>query len=543
MNFHPISAIIPAAGNPTNRIMVNSNLPDTMLPINGKPVISYIIEDLIQRSIKNITIVLSQTDNHTEKYVQKKFSGKLDFLKFYYNSSPERGVGYSIYLASRANKNPGPVLIYLGDTIYKEKQTFKNNFLIVSKNFKEQSKWCLVEDHQSGLSFIDKPKKYTGRGKALCGIYFFKNGPAFKQSVQKANRKKRTEIKEILEKYQEKEKFKLIETKQGWYDCGNIENYYKARVDFLKVREFNSIEYNDFFGYITKRGRNRQKLIQEINWYLNMPQELKIFAPRLLDYTITARSASYKTEFYGYQTLADIFVFGYQNLQTWKIIINRLFEVMDLFKKYKSQLPYQYYREMYYRKTIDRITRLEKEPFWKHLLNREKIIINGEEFSNIKAFLHKIEKATYKMNDKKEMCFIHGDLCLSNILFDLNSRVFKFIDPRGSFGQMSVYGDLKYDLAKLRHSFSGFYDFISSDLFKIEQKGNKFEFQIYNEPSNQEIAKYFDQTLTAKGYSLEKIKFIEALLFLSMIPLHSDNQERQIAMYLTGLQLINQLKL
>jgi hypothetical protein len=27
------------------------------------------------------------------------------------------------------------------------------------------------------------------------------------------------------------------------------------------------------------------------------------------------------------------------------------------------------------------------------------------------------------------------------------------IDPRGSFGEVGIYGDNKYDIAKMRHSF------------------------------------------------------------------------------------------
>jgi hypothetical protein len=40
---------------------------------------------------------------------------------------------------------------------------------------------------------------------------------------------------------------------------------------------------------------------------------------------------------------------------------------------------------------------------------------------------------------------------------------------------------------------------------------------------------------------LEEIKFIEALLFLSMIPLHKDKPLRQQLMYCIGITLLNDI--
>ena len=54
----------------------------------------------------------------------------------------------------------------------------------------------------------------------------------------------------------------------------------------------------------------------------------------------------------------------------------------------------------------------------------------------------------------------------SNVLYDLNSGVFMLIDPQGSW-RSSENGDVKYDVAKLRHSISGEYDYIIGDLFNI----------------------------------------------------------------------------
>jgi hypothetical protein len=44
------------------------------------------------------------------------------------------------------------------------------------------------------------------------------------------------------------------------------------------------------------------------------------------------------------------------------------------------------------------------------------------------------------------------------------------------------------------------------------------------------------------GYNLQHIKFIEGLLFISMLPLHQDYPKRQLMMFLTGIVRLNEVK-
>ncbi len=310
------------------------------------------------------------------------------------------------------------------------------------------------------------------------------------------------------------------------------------------MRNFNSIAYDDLRGQITKSSKNKEKIFNEINWFKNIPVDLQIFTPRLIDNKTTRDVASYSLEFYGYQSLADFFVFGSLYPQIWHNIINKLLDIINLFRTHKAYLPYSYYHDIYYKKTLERLEKMETDRSWKKLKEQNEIFINGRKYNNINHFIKLLEKAVKKLYIKKEMTFIHGDLCLSNILFDPINRIFKFIDPRGHFGVASIYGDIKYDIAKLRHSFSGFYDFIISDTFEFkEESDSSFIFHNHTEKIHHEIADYFDAQLIKRGYDLEQIKLIEALLFLSMTPLHDDHPARQKAMYLTGIILINQTKI
>jgi streptomycin 6-kinase len=52
---------------------------------------------------------------------------------------------------------------------------------------------------------------------------------------------------------------------------------------------------------------------------------------------------------------------------------------------------------------------------------------------------------------------LHGDFCFSNILYDFRMGRIKTIDPRGIDlnNELTIYGDTRYDLAKLSHSILG----------------------------------------------------------------------------------------
>ena len=137
-------------------------------------------------------------------------------------------------------------------------------------------------------------------------------------------------------------------------------------------------------------------------------------------------------------------------------------------------------------------------------------------------------------------CLIHGDLCFSNIFCDFKDKNFKLIDPRGKWGS-DMYGDLKYDVAKLRHSIVGGFDTITNGLYSASlNQNNQITTKIFKPKNHQEVCTYLDNLIQIK-WNLNEIKLIEGLLFISMLPLHRDHFERQLAFYSIGIQRLNEV--
>ena len=159
-----------------------------------------------------------------------------------------------------------------------------------------------------------------------------------------------------------------------------------------------------------------------------------------------------------------------------------------------------------------------------------------------------IESAKFiSPSNAEDISISHGDLCFSNMLFDSRVEAIKCIDPRGinASGELSLYGDRRYDLAKLYHSVVGLYDFIIAGRFALQHDNdNKHKLKFsHNQGLHQEVVESFRKSvLKNSGYSEKEILAITVHLFLSMLPLHSDRPDRQKAFISNALRLFEQLK-
>ncbi|ECP3589223.1 hypothetical protein FZH48_26620, partial [Salmonella enterica] len=96
------------------------------------------------------------------------------------------------------------------------------------------------------------------------------------------------------------------------------------------------------------------------------------------------------------------------------------------------------------------------------------ITFNGVKYPSIKDIAY-ITSEFIKPVCEDDIIITHGDFCFSNILYDFRSQRIKLIDPRGInfYNELSIWGDIRYDLAKLNHSVIGRYDLIIAEHFSL----------------------------------------------------------------------------
>ena len=131
---------------------------------------------------------------------------------------------------------------------------------------------------------------------------------------------------------------------------------------------------------------------------------------------------------------------------------------------------------------------------------------------------------------------------MPNLTYEISETPLNKIKMNLLYISQSIYGDPRYDIAKLRHSIVGLYDFIVAGLYKLKSTGaTSYDFQISTPLLTEKLEPFFDELVVNYGYDRREIKLIEALLFLTMIPLHSDDTQRQKAFYLTSIKKFNEV--
>lgn len=330
---------------------------------------------------------------------------------------------------------------------------------------------------------------------------------------------------------------------EDWTDVGHLDTYYRAKLSgFLNNRAFNSLSVDLRRGIIRKSSKNEAKLRNEIEYYLHLPSDLQYLVPRVFSHSMSAGNTSVEMEFYGYPALNDVYLYGEWDLGVWSQALEAVGAALDAMSTHRADLGSTHHAlyDMYVNKTKERVTPLLSAPQFQVFMG-DSVTINGRLCMGLEAALHAIPQIlqSVRVFDSQEFTIIHGDLCLSNILYDRRSGVVRLVDPRGSFGGIDMYGDPRYELAKLSHSLEGDYDFLVNGFFEFRADEDGISLEVRHRRTHRAIKQLFRSWILKRaGNQYQQVKCIEALLFLSMVDLHWDRPASQMAFLARGLETL-----
>lgn len=160
-------------------------------------------------------------------------------------------------------------------------------------------------------------------------------------------------------------------------------------------------------------------------------------------------------------------------------------------------------KKFYYDKTLERISKVTCV---------QSNVVNGIHTGSIHDVLKRID---FDKLSTDTFYRFHGDFILDNIIKTADG--FCLIDWRHEFGNNLEYGDMYYDIAKLRHNIIFNHKNVSMGLFTYEKgyadiKCNYFLIRQLEE---------FDEFVKSNGLDLDKVKIIMALIWLNMSPLYT----------------------
>jgi dTDP-glucose pyrophosphorylase len=548
MQNQNIVAVIPAAGRSHSTWSgLHTASCDAMFPIAGKPSIYWTLQDLFSIGIRRVSIVVRERANDLEHFVRSLFANKFE-LHFVV---PDRtlGVGYSVYTGAGVFSDTVPLLVVLGDTIShiaELNEGFERSTVYVAQ-VPDHSRWCMATISDGRVVGLhDKPDASPGTDWALTGIYYFSEGrKVFAETV--ANRPTadgRVEMSHLLEPLVAGGALSA-RPDASWLDVGNPDHVYDAQSRLIQSRSFNRLKVDQIRGTISKKSTYHLKFFDEINYYKLLPENLKIFFPRVVSSSTQAGNLELTLEFYAYPTLADLYLFADLSPYLWHRIFLQLRSICRCFTAEDYGSASDVSGEIYLKKNRERLEAFLREPPLIALpfVRATNPRVNGRPVPSLTEAYAKCESALSQLVANAKLSVFHGDLCFSNILCEPARGLIKLIDPRGGFGRQGALGDFRYDIAKLCHSVIGLYDWIVNDLCEVVvHPSGDVELAFSVHAGHRRVQDSFAEVFFA-DYSKEEIELITAWLFLSMLPLHADSPKRQTAMAARGLELLANLKL
>jgi D-glycero-alpha-D-manno-heptose 1-phosphate guanylyltransferase len=228
-------AIILAGGLGTRLRSAVPNLPKCMAPVNGKPFIAYVINELQQQGIHSFILSLGYKSEAIIEYVTNQYPNL--HIQFSIEEEP-LGTGGAIQLACTKATTPN-VVVCNGDTLFKVNMNELSNFhvhhkahcTLTLKPMQKFERYGVVTLNNDASISSFKEKKFYETGLINGGVYAL-NVHSF---LQEQLPEKFSFEKEYLETmYHQRNLVGLVQ--QGYFiDIGIPEDFEKAQNDFKNL--------------------------------------------------------------------------------------------------------------------------------------------------------------------------------------------------------------------------------------------------------------------------------------------------------------------
>lgn len=312
-------------------------------------------------------------------------------------------------------------------------------------------------------------------------------------------------------------------------------------------------------GSIVKRAdaAGEAKLRDEIEWIVRFRgTPLERYLPTVYSYSLEPGNVYYEMRYYDFPNLRRIVLSGMNARFFIRLRLLHLIELLDgeLWTEANSaDVPEGFVEGEYFKKfRARREAAVGVDPYFARFYDAPSLLLNGKRLVNAPALLEALEKDSAAMASltPPRLYVSHGDIHANNILCGIGHTRMILIDCRGKSSAGIPFFDPAYDVAKLFHDFRGGYSLIERHSYSIFHKACGDEVEIdykwLDERARSEFRKYYafvravsHRRLTRFGNLLERADFAEALLFLTMIPMHMRLRDEGLMCYVTGVKALN----
>ncbi len=498
-----------AAGVGQRMGALSENINIAVLPVNFKAVISHIIEKFTPDT--EIVLAVGHKKETIMDYLSLAHpSRKFTFVDVEEFFGPGTGPGHSLLKCKEHLQCP---FIWLtADTlVLEEVPPVDKNWLGIAP-VKKTEDYCTVKIKDNVVVQLDdktkNDNKYASIG--LAGVYDYEDFFSALEKNKEILKQGEVQVTSGFRKLMQK---KLVPIGFTWFDTGSKENYLETNRNFSGGEMFDFSKGNEFIYFVNGRVIKYFADEETVRKRVERAKHLRGLCPEI---------EGHKGNFYSYKKLDGQVLYNLLNSQVVNDFLHWARQNLWKEKEMTAAEREEFSRacqKFYHDKTMERINKF----YTLKEIDDTQNNINGIIVPPLKELLSKV--------DWNWVCSgvpvnFHGDLQFDNVLVtrNENSNLQKFVllDWRQDFGGLVNMGDLYYDLAKLYGGVTLSYKLIKEGKFSFDMSGSSvyYNFSINNDLV--EAKEEYEQFLSSKGYDLQKIKLIRALIFLNMSPLHQE---------------------
>ena len=235
-----MKAIIPVAGRGSRLRPVTLDTPKAMVPVAGKPVLEYLLDQVTGMGIREVVLVVSPSGDAIRRYVDRR-----DDLEARYVVQREPlGIGHAVHLCADL-VDDAPLLVLLGDVIYLSDFTFlagkpSGNAIGVKRVAGDLSRYGLVEIEDGWITRLVEKPDHPVSDLAIAGIYGFSSSRPLMEGLEtlvRSGRRTRNEyqLTDALQWMVDQGEHLWPFDVDDLYDCGTPERLLEANRRLLDL--------------------------------------------------------------------------------------------------------------------------------------------------------------------------------------------------------------------------------------------------------------------------------------------------------------------
>lgn len=171
----PMKAIIPVAGAGTRLRPLTYTQPKPLIPVAGKPIISFIIDQLLDIGVKEFVFVIGYLGEKIKNYVDQAYP---NIHKTFVNQESRLGSAHAIWTAREELRDADELIIFFGDTIidvdFQAVMDEPNSCLCVHKVDDPRSFGVVEFDEEGRISRLVEKPRIPRSNLAMVGFYKIK---------------------------------------------------------------------------------------------------------------------------------------------------------------------------------------------------------------------------------------------------------------------------------------------------------------------------------------------------------------------------------